>query len=53
MSWAGHVDYADRELRCIQDFGEENRGIEPIRKTKTYRLGDNIKMNFRDGGWGH
>jgi hypothetical protein len=53
MSCAGHVDYAERELKCIQDFGEENRVGEPTCKTKAYRLGDNIKMYFRDGGWGH
>jgi len=34
MRWEGHVDYADRELRCIQDFGEEIWGREPLWKPK-------------------
>jgi len=53
MCCAGHADYADRELKCIQDFGEENRVRELSWKIKAYRFGDNIKMYFRDGGWGH
>jgi hypothetical protein len=52
MRWAGHVDYSDRELRCIQEFGEETWGRQPTWKTKAYRWGDNIKMCFKDVGWG-
>jgi hypothetical protein len=53
MRWAGHVDNADGELRCIQDFGEKTWGREPTWKTKAYRRGHNIIMYFRDVGWGH
>jgi len=53
MRWAGHVDYADREPRCIQDFGEETLGRGLTWKTKAYRWGDSIKMYYEDVGWGH
>jgi hypothetical protein len=40
-----------REERCIQGFGGKPEGKRPLGRPKP-RWEDNIKMEFREVGWG-